>query len=60
MWGEGRVVLSEKQEKPPRGFTAEVNGRPRIQFVKAKVGEENKKETQMFVGYSRLLGEYGR
>lgn len=30
------VVLSEKQEKPPRGFTAEVNGRPRIQFVKAK------------------------
>lgn len=36
MWGEGRVVLSEKQEKTPRGFTAEVNGRPRIQFVKAK------------------------
>lgn len=36
MWGEGRVVLSEKQEKTPRGFTAEVNGRPRILFVKAR------------------------
>lgn len=50
MWGEGRVVLSEKQDKPPRGFTAEVNGRQRIQFVKAK----GRRQKKMFVGYSRL------
>lgn len=54
MWGEGRVLLSEKQDKPPKGFTTEVNGRPRIQFVKAKGRRVKRKETQMFVGYSRL------